>query len=60
MAAMLRHFMITILTSNKFSQLVFKALVAVAARWTKSLKFTFSIAVHWDGIAKNPFWLGAT
>ena len=29
--------------------------VAVAARWTKSLKFTLSIAVHRGGPAKNHF-----
>ena len=34
--------------------------VAVAARWTKSLKFTLSIAVHRGGLAKNHFWLAAT
>ena len=32
----------------------------VAARWTKSLKFTPSIAVHRGGLAKNHFWLVAT
>ena len=30
-------------------------IVAVAARWTKSLKFTFSIAVDRGGLAKNNF-----
>ena len=35
-------------------------IVAVAARWTKSLKFTLSIAVHRGGLAKNHFWLVAT
>ena len=33
--------------------------VAVAARWTKSLKFTLSIAIHRGGPAKNHFWLVA-
>ena len=35
-------------------------IVVVAARWTKSLKFTLSIAVHRGGLAKNHFWLVAT
>ena len=35
-------------------------IVAIAARWTKSLKFTLSIAVHRGGLAKNHFWLVAT
>ena len=35
-------------------------IVIVAARWTKSLKFTLSIAVHRGGLAKNHFWLVAT
>ena len=35
-------------------------IVAVAARWTKSLKLTLSIAVHRGGLAKNDFWLVAT
>ena len=35
-------------------------IIAVAARWTKSLKFTLSIAVHTGGLAKNYFWLVAT
>ena len=35
-------------------------LVAVAARWTKSLKLTLSIVVHRGGLAKNDFWLVAT
>ena len=30
-------------------------IVAVAARWTKSLKFTLSIAVHMDGWPKIIF-----
>ena len=30
-------------------------IVVVAARWTKSLKFTLSIAVHRGGLAKNHF-----
>ena len=34
-------------------------IVAVAARWTKSLKLTLSIAVHRGGLAKNDFWLVA-
>ena len=34
--------------------------MAVAARWTKSVKFTLSIAVHTGGLAKNHFWLVAT
>ena len=32
-------------------------IVAVVARWTKSLKLTLSIAVHRGGLAKNDFWL---
>ena len=35
-------------------------IVAVAARWIESLKFTLSIAVHMSGLAKNDFWLVAT
>ena len=35
-------------------------IVAVAARWTKSLKFTLSVAVHRGGLAKNHFWLVTT
>ena len=35
-------------------------IVTVAAHWTKSLKFTLSIAVHRGGLAKNHFWLVAT
>ena len=35
-------------------------IVAVAAHWTKSFKFTFSMAVHRGGLAKNYFWLVAT
>ena len=34
-------------------------IVAAAARWTKSLKLTLSIAVHRGGLAKNNFWLVA-
>ena len=34
-------------------------IVAAAARWTKSLKLTLSIAVHTGGHAKNNFWLVA-
>ena len=34
--------------------------VAVAARWTKSLKFILSIAIHRGGLAKNHFRLVAT
>ena len=30
-------------------------IVAVTARWTKSLKFTLSIAVRRGGLAKNNF-----
>ena len=32
-------------------------IIAVGARWTKSVKLTFSIAVHTSGLAKNHFWL---
>ena len=32
-------------------------IVAVAAHWTKSLKFTLSIAVPRGGLAKTHFWL---
>ena len=35
-------------------------IIAVAARWTRSVKFTLSIAVHTGGLAKNNFWLVAT
>ena len=35
-------------------------IVAVAARWTKSVKFTLSIAVHTGDLAKNLFQLVAT
>ena len=35
-------------------------IIAVAARWTKSVKFTLSIAVHTGVRAKNHFWLVAT
>ena len=35
-------------------------IVAVAARWTKSYKFTLSMAVHRGSLAKNHFWLVAT
>ena len=35
-------------------------IVAVAARWTKSVKFTLSIAVHTGDLAKNLFWFVAT
>ena len=35
-------------------------IAAVAACWTKSLKFTLSIAIHRGGLAKNHFWLAAT
>ena len=35
-------------------------IVAIAARWKKSLKFTLWIAVHRGGLAKNHFWLVAT
>ena len=35
-------------------------IIAVAARWTKSVKFTLSIAVYRGGLAKNHFWLVAT
>ena len=34
-------------------------IVVVAARWTKSLKFTLSIAVHRGGLAKNIFFFDA-
>ena len=35
-------------------------IIAVVARWTKSVKFTLSIAVHTGVLAKNHFWLVAT
>ena len=35
-------------------------IIAVAARWTKSVKFTLSIAVHTGVLAKNRFWLVTT
>ena len=35
-------------------------IIAVSARWEKSVKFTFSIAVHTGGLAKNDFWLVTT
>ena len=35
-------------------------IIAIAARWTKSVKFTLSIAVHTGVLAKNHFWLVAT
>ena len=35
-------------------------IIAVAARWTKSVKFTLSIAIHTGVLAKNHFCLVAT
>ena len=35
-------------------------IIAVAARWKKSVKFTLSIAVRTGSLAKNHFWLLAT
>ena len=35
-------------------------IIAIAARWTKSVKFTLSIAVHTGVLAKNNIWLVAT
>ena len=35
-------------------------IIAITARWTKSVKFTLSIAVHTGVLAKNHFWLVAT
>ena len=35
-------------------------IIAVSARWEKSVKFTFSIAVYTGGLAKNDFWPVAT
>ena len=35
-------------------------IIAVAACWTKSVKFTLSIAVHKGCLAKNYSWLMAT
>ena len=35
-------------------------IIAIAARWTKSVKFTLSIAVHTGVLAKNHIWLVAT
>ena len=34
-------------------------IIAIATRWTKSVKFTLSIAVHTGVPAKNHFWLVA-
>ena len=34
-------------------------IIAVATRWTKSVKFTLLIAVHRSGLGKNHFWLVA-
>ena len=34
--------------------------IAIAARWKKSVKFTLSIAVHTGVLAKNHIWLVAT
>ena len=36
------------------------SIIAVAARWTKSVKFKHLIAFHMGGLAKNHFWLVAT
>ena len=35
-------------------------IIAVAARWTKSVKLAISIADHTSDLAKNRFWLVAT
>ena len=35
-------------------------IIAVAAHWTKFVKLTLSITVHWGGLAKNHFWPVAT
>ena len=35
-------------------------IIAIAARWTKSAKFTLSIDVHTGVLAKNHFWHVAT
>ena len=35
-------------------------IIAVAAHWKKSVKFTLSIAVRTGGLTKNQFWLLAT
>ena len=50
-------FFFTFITSESLSV---SYIIAIAARWTKSVKFTLSIAVHTDVLAKNHFWLVAT
>ena len=35
-------------------------IISVDARWTKSVKFTLSFAVHTGELAKSHFWLVAT
>ena len=47
----------TFMTSESLSV---SYVIAIAARWTKSVKFTLSIAVHTGVLAKNHFWLVAT
>ena len=47
----------TFITSESLSV---SYIIAIAARWTKSVKFTLSIAVHTGVPAKNHFWLVAT
>ena len=47
----------TFITSESLSV---SYVIAIAARWTKSVKFTLSIAVHTGVLAKNHFWLVAT
>ena len=47
----------TFITSESLSV---SYIIAIAARWTKSVKFTLSIAVHTGVLAKNHFWLVAT
>ena len=47
----------TFMTSESLSV---SYIIAIAARWTKSVKFTLSIAVHTGVLAKNHFWLVAT
>ena len=44
----------TFITSESLSV---SYIIAITARWTKSVKFTLSIAVHTGVLAKNHFWL---
>ena len=47
----------TFITSESLSV---SYIIAIAARWTKSVKFTLSIAVHTGALTKNHFWLMGT